>query len=109
MTHTPGDDSRDRVTELRGWRLVGATILAVVLGAAYVTWKYYKHHVIFPELGPNMWILYAVIVAVLVTLGGGDALRHKAAMTRGCPPRHEHPATVSTRSIVMRVRQAYCR
>jgi TRAP-type C4-dicarboxylate transport system permease small subunit len=69
MTNQHAGRTTEPPAQLRGWRFVGATVLAVVLGTAYVTWKYYKHHVIFPELGPNMWIVYAIGVAGLVAWG----------------------------------------
>jgi hypothetical protein len=34
-----------------------------------VAWKYYKHHVLFPELGPDIWIVYAIAVVGFVTWG----------------------------------------
>ncbi len=63
------DDEPTKKEELRGWSFVGAIVLTAVLGGAYVVWKYYKHHVLFPELGPDMWVIYAVGVVGLLTWG----------------------------------------
>lgn len=67
------DDKPPQAPELRGSRFLGATILAAVLGSVYLVWKYYKHHVLFPQLGPDMWIAYAVVVAGV--FGWGVATR----------------------------------
>ncbi len=69
MTEKPSDKVPDPDEELSGWHFVGTIALVAFLGCAYVLWKYYKHHVVFPELGPNMWIMYAVGVVALLTWG----------------------------------------
>ncbi len=68
MTEKP-DDKSGPDGELRGWPFVGSIAVAFGLGGAYVVWKHYKHHVLFPWLGPDMWIVYAIAVAGVLTWG----------------------------------------
>jgi hypothetical protein len=63
MTSHLDDKPTQEPPELRGWSFFGAIVLATVLGGGYVLWKYYKHHVLFPSLGTDMWVIYALGVA----------------------------------------------
>ena len=69
MTSNLDDKPTEEKPELRGWSFFGAIALTVVLGGGYVVWKYYKHHVLFPSLGPDMWVIYAVGAAGLLAWG----------------------------------------
>lgn len=70
MTDQSDEKAAGQAGHLRGWSFVGAVVMAAVLGVAYVAWKYYKHHVLLPELlGPHMWVIYAVGVAGLFVWG----------------------------------------
>jgi hypothetical protein len=63
------DDPGGKIQELRGWPFAGAIILTVALGGAYLTWRYYKHHVLLPELGRDTWVFYAVAIACVLVWG----------------------------------------
>jgi hypothetical protein len=69
VTHDDDSASGRETDELRGWPYVRAVILTAVLGGAYVMWKYYKHHVLLPDLGQSAWVFYAVGVAGILIWG----------------------------------------
>jgi hypothetical protein len=70
MTNKPDDKGSVEDEELRGWPFLGAIAVFVLLGSAYVAWKYYKHHVLLPQLlGPDMWVPYAAAFAGLMVWG----------------------------------------
>ncbi len=69
MTDKPDEEPAEPNEELRGWPFAGAIALVAVLGVAYVVWKYFKHHVLFPQLGPDMCMWYAIAVAGLLVWG----------------------------------------
>jgi hypothetical protein len=71
MTNGPDEERASPAGELRGWSFARAIALTVVLGGAYVVWKYFKHTVLFPRLGTGMWMFYAIAVTALLGWGIG--------------------------------------
>ena len=70
-------DDRDG---LHGTDLIKGTVLFLVLGMAFVVWKFFKHnwladHGYLPEGMRDYWMVYAVVLGVLLIWGVATRFR----------------------------------